>query len=101
TFVIFDHARHRVLLIANVILNPGRNPADEYQTALQRLAHLEERLSLPLPPCDSFRTAGDRPRAETSPEEFRDAVRKAQRYIHDGDIFQVVLSQRFSTKFTG
>src|SRR3546814_6538580 len=37
--------------------------------------------------------------AATTPERFADMVRTAKDYIAAGDIFQVVLSQRFSTPF--
>jgi len=35
------------------------------------------------------------------PETFEEAVRTAQQYVYDGDIFQVVLSQRFEMSFDG
>ena len=40
------------------------------------------------------------PRSNTSPEEFRHMVQRAKEYIVAGDIFQVVLSQRFEAPFT-
>jgi anthranilate synthase component 1 len=101
TFVIFDHARHRLLLVANAILEPGSDPAPAYHAARMRLSRLEEELSQPLPRSVPFRAFDKQPGAETDPAEFRESVRKAQRYIHEGDIFQVVLSQRFSTEFEG
>ena len=43
----------------------------------------------------------DRPKPETDYESFADMVRSARQYIYDGDIFQVVLSRRFSFQTTG
>ena len=40
------------------------------------------------------------PRSNTAPEEYKAMVLKAKDYIAAGDIFQVVLSQRFETEFT-
>ncbi|MDF2955294.1 MAG: Anthranilate/para-aminobenzoate synthases component I [Candidatus Alkanophagales archaeon MCA70_species_2] len=40
-------------------------------------------------------------RSNFTKEDFERAVERAKRYIHDGDIFQVVLSQRFSADFYG
>src|SRR5262249_47664002 len=40
------------------------------------------------------------PTSNTTPAEFRDMVRKAKEYIAAGDIFQVVLAQRFEAPFT-
>jgi anthranilate synthase component 1 len=39
--------------------------------------------------------------AEITPAEFRQIVLKAKHYITEGDIFQVVLSQRFTTEYSG
>jgi anthranilate synthase component 1 len=39
------------------------------------------------------------PRSNTTPEEFRSMVLAAKEYIAAGDIFQVVLSQRFEAPF--
>jgi anthranilate synthase component 1 len=100
-FIIFDHARHRVVLLANAILEPGCDPASEFHAAQTTLARLQVQLSEPPTPSAAFRAADRQPRPETDPDEFRNAVRRAQQYIRDGDIFQVVLSQRFSTEFTG
>lgn len=41
------------------------------------------------------------PRSEIDAEKFADMVERAQRYIYDGDIFQVVLSRRFSFGASG
>ncbi len=45
---------------------------------------------------DADTSLTDAPAAQTSQEDFEAAVSKAREYIHAGDIFQVVLSQRFS-----
>ena len=39
------------------------------------------------------------PRSNTTPEEFKRMVLRAKEYIAAGDIFQVVLSQRFEAPF--
>ena len=41
------------------------------------------------------------PRSNTTREEFHEMVRKAKSHIEAGDIFQMVPSQRFETKFAG
>jgi len=45
---------------------------------------------------DADTTLGDAPVAQTTQADFEAAVSRAREYIHAGDIFQVVLSQRFS-----
>ena len=96
----FDHWRHRVFLIDNV-LTTGNPDADAraYEAARTRIDAMANDLGKPLaytlvPPPDA-----DDPRPETkpsiSPDGYKRAVEVAKEYILNGDIFQVVLSQRF------
>ena len=96
----FDHWRSRVYLIDNV-LTTGNPDADAraYEAARARIDVMAADLGKPLsytlvPPPDS-----NDPRPDTtpsvSPEQYKLAVRAAKEYILDGDIFQVVLAQRF------
>lgn len=41
------------------------------------------------------------PRSNTKKKDFEESVRKAKKYIYDGDIFQVVLSKRYGFQFRG
>jgi anthranilate synthase component 1 len=98
----FDHWRQRVVVIENVVVDPGSDEAahdDAYDAAVARLDQLaadclappsEPARSLPEasgPPADVVRTMSD--------GLFEDAVRAAKEHITAGDIFQVVLSQRY------
>lgn len=96
----FDHWKHRVFLIDNV-LTTGNSDVDAraYEAAGGRIDAMASDLGQPLaytlvPPPDA---ADPRPEttASMSPEGYRRAVEVAKEYILDGDIFQVVLSQRF------
>ena len=78
------------------------DPADKnaYEKAHARLADLIQRLrksvsipeAQPMPPAQA--------KSEFGENEFKAAVEKAKRYIFDGDIMQVVLSQRMSQPFS-
>ena len=104
TLVIFDHRFRRVKIVANAFLDAQPDldaPYDEaersIQTALQKLAG-PTRLS----PIDAQRqTTPPITRSDTTREVFEQNVVKAQNYIRAGDIFQVVLSQRFEAEFAG
>ena len=48
---------------------------------------------------DEFRTTV--PKSETTIDEYTEMIKKARRYIYDGDIFQVVLSRRFTFNVSG
>jgi anthranilate synthase component I len=99
TLVAFDHARGRLLIIANAHLSG--DPYAAYADAVARLDRIADQLRAPLP---SFVT---RHRAASSAEpltsnftqpQFEAIVRQAQEHIAAGDIFQVVLSQRLSRR---
>lgn len=91
TLVAFDHAYGKVLLLTHT------SESEAVGQAEARLDALEARLREPLPPRAA--PAAGIPSAlnpETPPGEFQAAVRRAKEYIEAGDVFQVVLSQRFS-----
>ncbi len=99
TLVIFDHVRHRLLVIANAHVPPGCDLDAAHNDAVARLdaveALLQARLpSLPPPPG----RASDKLTSNMSQHQFESAVRKAKEYIVAGDIFQVVPSHRLTRR---
>lgn len=98
TVVAFDHAFGRLLLIVNAHFNGDE--AVVRTEAAARLDELQARIEAPLP-ASSRRTLPACCTDLTSnrtPQEYAAAVRQAKEHIAAGDIFQVVLSQRFSRK---
>jgi anthranilate synthase component 1 len=98
----FDHWRQRVVLIDNVVVRDGWDAADAsgaYDAAGARLEAFASTLFQPLrePPLPAPEGADRHPaRSRTmSAAAFCDAVAVAKEHIRAGDIFQVVLSQRF------
>lgn len=96
TVLAFDHLRQRILIITNVIRDERENLRAQYETALQRLAETKAALQQPLPVPSSPQPARGALRSNFSKEDFCRAVVQAQEHIRAGDIFQVVLSQKFS-----
>jgi anthranilate synthase component 1 len=98
----FDHWRQRVVLIENVVVDDGWSDVDAaaaYDSAGDRLDQLAADLFRPLDtPAmelpDPF-DAPPIPDRTMAPATYVDAVAVAKEYITAGDIFQVVLSQRF------
>src|SRR4029077_10974893 len=72
-----------------------------WQDAQARLRELLGALRLPLSPPPERREAAAEVTSNFSGDAFREAVGRAIRYVHDGDIMQVVLSQRLSRPFSG
>jgi anthranilate synthase component 1 len=104
TLVAFDHARQRLLIIANARLE-GDTPA-AYRRATARIDEIVARLRAPVPqPPTSYPVSGGTARTDAdgtrltsnfSQAQFEASVRRAKEHIAAGDVFQVVLSQRLS-----
>ncbi len=95
TLIAFDHVKHRILLIANA-RNDG-DPQAAYDDAIARIESLVARIEQPTPaPAHIPSQDGRLLRSNMTPEQYAAIVERAQEYIAAGDIFQVVLSQRFT-----
>jgi anthranilate synthase component 1 len=98
----FDHFRQRVMVVDNVLVPPGATDAeldDLYDAAHRRVDQLAADGSRPtdepvVEPPDREEPPADVQRVVT-PEEYAAGVEVAKEYIRAGDIFQVVLAQRF------
>lgn len=75
------------------------NTAHAYEHACQRLQDLVKKLRQPvdIPPAPAQKQST--PQSEFGEAPFKAAVKRAQEYILEGDIMQVVLSQRMSQPF--
>jgi anthranilate synthase component 1 len=110
TLVAFDHAKHRVYLIANVnVRETGKGASDlhrAYVEAEGRLDAIESDLERPVPRAEVPKvlralepsSVAEGMRANFTKEGFEAAVAAAKEHILAGDAFQIVLSQRFQTE---
>ncbi|MCK5437093.1 MAG: anthranilate synthase component I [Desulfobulbaceae bacterium] len=98
--LIYDNLKQVLTIVNCVVIPDGGDSAGCYQTALDQINEIVERLKNPLP-YDFMNAAGDKIKHEFSSnmtkEEFKSIVDRAKKYIVAGDIIQVVLSQRFHT----
>ncbi len=93
--LVFDHVKHQVYAIANARLGDGASPQDAYRRAIAEIEALEECLARPVPlPPRGWRSGPLEYHSNMGKDAYCRAVEKAREYIHAGDIFQVVLSQR-------
>jgi anthranilate synthase component I len=99
TLLIFDQLRHKIRVVCNTRIDG--NPEAAYEQATKKIDAFIEKLKAPLAPTPTL-CHEERAKLEITSnftrEEFEDAVRKCKDYIAAGDVIQVVLSQRFSTK---
>jgi anthranilate synthase component 1 len=89
TVVAFDHARRSIFLIANVL-------DGDVEAANHKLDRIEEQIRQPLPAAGKTNVVPSETRSNMTQEAFESMVREAKEHIAVGDIFQVVLSQRFT-----
>ncbi len=102
--VAFDHLLQKIQVVENVFLAGEEDPAAGYERATEKIARAVAELSRPISyePSEASSVAEPEPAdSNTTPEEYRDAVKAAKEYILAGDIFQVVISQRFSVPLSG
>ncbi len=100
--VIFDLLKDEMTVVTPARPGKKENAEQAYLKACARLSTVVNALREPLPlgPAPSLRELEmPEPTSNTSENRYLEMVRKAQDYIVAGDIFQVVLSQRFSTPF--
>jgi anthranilate synthase component 1 len=100
TVLAFDHVQHRILLIANARISADDDLDSLYQFACAKIQFLERELERSLSHAKVERSAGVDLRSNHTREQFEEQVRKAKAYIAAGDIYQVVLSQRFEAEVT-
>ena len=100
TILAFDHVKHRILIIANAAVGDGRDLRAQYDFARTRIRFLERELERALSERAAAPDGRFEVRSNTTRAAFEDSVRTAQEYIRRGDIFQVVLSQRFEADVT-
>jgi anthranilate synthase component 1 len=84
-------------LIFIVYADPAH--ADAYRAALQRLDDLQRALRQPVQIPDAPQMRRYEAKSEFGEAAFKAAVERSKQYIFDGDIMQVVLSQRMSQHF--
>ncbi|MEB3235310.1 MAG: chorismate-binding protein [Cyanobacteriota bacterium] len=107
SLLVFDQIKRQITAVAFADLSAGQAPEGAYQAAMARIDGLQARMHEPLP-------AGVTPlpwneaspadvdhrlpiRSNVSQSGFEAAVRTGEEHIAAGDVFQLVLSQRFET----
>jgi anthranilate synthase component 1 len=96
TLVIFDHAKHQLIILANAHNTAGADAA--YDDALRRIDAIAEALRQPLVIPPDVPPSDDELHSNVTPEQYEENVRRAKDYIAAGDAFQIVLSQRLTRK---
>jgi len=101
--LIFDHRLRSLKIVLNAFLEDGEIEK-VYSRASESINNIARKLAqptqLPLVPIEEDESQSAY-QSNFEPEDFKRAVNRAKEYILAGDIFQVVLSQRFESSFSG
>ena len=96
--IAFDNVKQKIILITNIELDKDLNV--EYEKALKRLNSIKELLHTGKKSFEGGKLLG-----EVTPlfskDEFSNMIGKAKHHIKEGDIFQIVLSNRLQANFEG
>src|SRR6476659_9702370 len=98
TVLAFDHVQHRILIIANARITADDDLESLYQFACAKIDFLERELERSLSPARRAPGDGLNVASSYTKDGFEAHVKRAKEYIAAGDIYQVVLSQRFEAK---
>ncbi len=100
--LIFDHQLRSLKIVVNAFLDDG-SPEEIYARATESIGTIARQLAQPadLPLVLTEECETQPASSNLRREEFEAAVEQAKEYIRAGDIFQVVLSQRFESDFKG
>ncbi len=94
----FDHLRHTVTVLANAYVDEDGGIEAAHARAVESIREVRERLAGPLPRAQIGGAAREEPVFESNMprEAFEAMVARIVEYVHAGDAFQVVPSQRWS-----
>jgi anthranilate synthase component 1 len=95
--IAFDHLKHRTIITVNI---PTKGDFEKnYQIGSEKAVEIAKKIRIAPPVPEKSKPSGELViKSNLSKEQFTANVEKAKQYIKDGDIFQVVLSQRFEAE---
>ena len=97
--IIYDNLKKKIHYIENVYGDTKiKNYKETYETIIKRFELYENFENIKLPNRFTFKANKNLIKSNISKTRFKSLVKKAKTYIKKGDIFQVVLSQRFERK---
>src|SRR5262249_19809815 len=101
--IAFDHVQHRLWIVRNVFIDGPGSLRSKYDAAVKAIENTRKLLEQPVAEekpkkLGKSRAGKVKIASNFAKPAYLEAVRKAKEYIRAGDIFQVVISQRFSAK---
>lgn len=97
----FDHVKQQIVLMKTVFVDENTDLKHAYDSAIESLNKMEETAVRQVKQGGSFELDAEHLSSNMEQKKFHSMVEKGKEYIYEGDIFQVVLSQRFEVPFEG
>ena len=98
--IAFDHLKGSALVVSNVNVNIDKDLRFQFYSAHERVDNLGEALHSDVNYQTPMRVGRSRVSSNFTKQSFKSAVIKAKKHILNGEIFQLVLSQRFKRRTT-
>ena len=103
TILIFDHVNHTIKIVANLILPQKSISLAQktriYNAAVKKIEAIQKELGKPLSEKETqYRPLKFKIASNFAKKQFCDRINRAKKYIRQGDIIQMVMSQRFELK---
>lgn len=99
SLIIFDNTRHTIKVVACAYTEGAESAEEAYRSACRKIDEMVDLLLAPdAVPANVPQTGDVSFESNMTSDQFKAMVEKAKQYIAAGDIIQVVLSQRFSTR---
>ncbi len=99
TLVCFDHFKHQIILIHNAEIGSG-NLEELYNDAIAKLNSLKKNLQNNLDYKTDFKSTPNQFTKEQK-DSFIQNVEQSKKFIYQGEVFQIVPSQRFNANYNG
>lgn len=97
----FDHVKQQIIMMKTVFVEPDSDLESLFNSAMSRLDSMEKNALTQKSKQGDFSLKADQLKSNMEKSYFEKIVTRAKEYIYEGDIFQVVLSQRFEVPFDG
>lgn len=100
SIIAFDHFKHRIILIQNVFIKDSSNLDELYSNAKNKMENLKKIIQRPVELPETFKLTGEI-EDQINKEVFNKKIEHSKKHIYDGDVFQLVLSERFRSEYKG
>ena len=98
--IIYDNLKKKIFFIENIYAETKiKSYFEKYESIHKNFQDFDDYSNIKLPIKFSNKKNKNKIKSNISKKKFKDNVAKAKKYIQKGDVFQVVLSQRFERKF--